>query len=371
MPSEEEIRLGVIGFGSFGLFAVQHFTRVKGVKLVGMAGTHREAAYAAAQRFGIPEPVEVEELLARDDVDLVYIATPPFLHYEQAVPALKAGKHVICEKPLALSVKQADEMLAIARDKELVMVADLMQRYNPVYDRVKELIDSKALGEPLHAYFENYATDEMLPPEHWFWDREKSGGIFVEHGVHFFDMFAGWLGEGRVVAGQATCRPTTGVEEQVHCTVRYGSTVLVNFYHGFHQPRRMDRQELRIVFERGDVTLYGWVPTTVCVHAVADEKQTRLLEGIFPGSRLDVVDWFHPQERAASARHKQIDIYHTFDLTFGEGDLKMHRYGRLLRDMMEDQAAWIRDRDHRRKITEQNGYNSLVMALEADRLAHQ
>ena len=60
--SEQTIRLGVVGCGGFGLFALQHFTQVPGVELVGMAGTHREAAYAAAQRFGIPDPVEVEEL---------------------------------------------------------------------------------------------------------------------------------------------------------------------------------------------------------------------------------------------------------------------------------------------------------------------
>ena len=118
------------------------------------------------------------------------------------------------------------------------------------------------LGELLHGYFENYASDESLPPDHWFWDRAKSGGIFIEHGVHFFDLFAGWLGRGhgRRGAGGAAAR-APAIEDQVQCTVRYGDGVLVNFYHGFTQPGRMDRQELRLVFERGDVTLYDWVPT--------------------------------------------------------------------------------------------------------------
>ena len=71
-----------------------------------------------------------------------------------------------------------------------------MQRYNPLFSQIKELVDSKLLGDVLHGTFENYASDEGLGPDHWFWDRIKSGGIFVEHGVHFFDMFAGWLGSG-------------------------------------------------------------------------------------------------------------------------------------------------------------------------------
>ena len=171
---------------------------------------------------------------------------------------------MICEKPLAMTVEQADAMIAAARKHDRLLVANLMQRYNPVYDAVKRLIQSQALGELLHGYFENYASDENLPPEHWFWDRAKSGGIFIEHGVHFFDLFAGWLGPGTVVAAQRGIRPGSSppIEEQVQCTVRYGPTVLVNFYHGFHQTGRMDRQELRLVFERGDVTLYDWVPTT-------------------------------------------------------------------------------------------------------------
>src|SRR3972149_1311084 len=100
MTGEDEIRLGVIGCGGFGLFALQHFTQVPGVRLVGiagtprgraragggtgcgvggMAGTHGEAARAAAKRFCVPDVVEVEDLVARPDVDLVYVSTPPFL----------------------------------------------------------------------------------------------------------------------------------------------------------------------------------------------------------------------------------------------------------------------------------------------------
>ena len=76
--NEKMIRLGVIGCGGFGLFALQHFAQVPGVQLAGMAGTHREAARAAAKRFGIPDIQEVEALVQRPDIDLVYIATPPF-----------------------------------------------------------------------------------------------------------------------------------------------------------------------------------------------------------------------------------------------------------------------------------------------------
>src|SRR6185369_8492880 len=152
-------------------------------------------------------------LLARPDIDLIYIATPPFLHYPQSRQALLAGKHVICEKPLAMTVEQADEMIGLAHKKGLVLVANLMQRYNPIFETIRRVIESKVLGEFLHGYFENYASDEGLPADHWFWDRTKAGGLFIEHGVHFFDVFSGWLGAGEIVAAQRTIRPGTKMEE--------------------------------------------------------------------------------------------------------------------------------------------------------------
>src|SRR4051812_11816992 len=330
---ERLLRLGVNGCGGFGLFALQHFTQVPGVKLVGMAGTHRPASLAAAARFGVENIDDVGELLRREDVDVVYIATPPFLHHAQAMAALEAGKHVIVEKPLAMTVGQADELIAASRQRDRLLIANLMQRDNPLFDAVSRLVRARVLGEVLHGSFENYASDENLPTDHWFWDRSRSGGIFVEHGVHFFDLFAGWLGPGRVEAAQVGVRPGTAIEEHVHCTARYGATALVNFYHGFHQPGRLDRQVLRLVFERGDVTLFEWVPTRARLHAIADEEQTRALCALFPGARLDVTASYGPQDRHCRGRNQDLDVYQMIELSYGDGRLKGHLYGELLRAM--------------------------------------
>ena len=110
-----DIGLGVIGCGGFGLFALQQFVQTPGIRLAGMAGTARPAAQAAAKRYGLEDVESIERLVARPEVDLVYIATPPFLHFDQAKQALEAGKHVICEKPLAMTVEQADELARARR----------------------------------------------------------------------------------------------------------------------------------------------------------------------------------------------------------------------------------------------------------------
>ena len=277
---------------------------------------------------------------------------------------------MIVEKPLALTVVQADELIVAAAQRDRLLVTNLMQRYNPLFDAVRRLVEARTLGEVLHGSFENYASDENLPSEHWFWDRSQSGGIFIEHGVHFFDLFTGWLGAGKVEAAQVGVRPGTTIEEHVHASVRYGSA-LVNYYHGFHQAGRMDRQELRLVFERGDVTLFDWVPTRARIHAVVDERQTRELCDLFSGCRLDVAASYGGGERKCRGRGKEIDAYQVVDLSVGDGQAKMPLYGRLLRSMMADQVAWIRDRSHRRVVTEVNGRDSLAIACKADALAHR
>ncbi len=365
-----EIGLGVIGCGGFGLFALQQFAQTPGIRLASMAGTARPAALAAARRYGLEDVEQIDRLLERPEIDLVYIATPPFLHFEQARQALQAGKHVVCEKPLALTPEQADELIDVARRNDRLLVANLMQRYNLLFDIVGELIERRLLGALLHGYFENYASDENLPAEHWFWDRVKSGGIFVEHGVHFFDLFAGWLGTGEVVAAQASRRDGTTLEDQVQCTVRYRGGVFINFYHGFHQPGRMDRQELRLVFEQGDLLLSGWVPTFARIHAIADEATTRSLCELFPGSRVDALMAYSPKDRHCRGHGREYDVYQEFELFWGEGRQKSRVYCELLREFMADQVAWMHDHIHSRKTTEVNGRDSVAMACAADRLAH-
>jgi hypothetical protein len=164
-------------------------------------------------------------------------------------------------------------------------------------------------------------------------------------------------------------RPGSGIEEQVQCTVRYGSGPLVNFYHGFTQPSRLDRQEFRLLFEHGELTLEEWVPVRARIRAAVDEEQTRTLMELFPGSRLDVLKTYGGPDRAARGRFKDIEIFQQIEIHHASADDKQRRYCELLRDLFEDQLAWLRDRTHVRKITERNGRDSLAMAEAAGILA--
>jgi predicted dehydrogenase len=361
------IGYGLIGCGAFGLFCLEQYSGMRSVRASAVSDAEAKRARAAARKYKV-KACSPDEILEREDVDLIHVATPPFTHADLVSRALRAGKHVLCEKPLATSVADAKKLVSAAGKAGRVLAVNLIMRYNPLCEAVKRIIDGRLLGEPLHAFFENCAKDEPLPPEHWFWDAEKSGGIFVEHGVHFFDLFAWWLGEGRVTSALEVRRPGAGFVDQVVCTALYGD-VPVTFYHGFTQASRMDRQEMRLVFERGSVVLEEWVPTRARVEAICDARTLAKLRAPAPGPEPLAVEEYGTKERACSARHKKIKVDGRYTITLETGTDKTGLYGHVLRALLADQLHAVANPGSPRRVDETNGVSSLRMAEDARRLA--
>ena len=178
----DQLSIGIVGAGSFALFAAKAFLKVEGVRIKAITDIDEAAGDLFAQTTYSKYYGDYQQLLADPDIDLIYIGSPPFLHAAQSLQALKAGKHVICEKPAALITSEAEEIAHYAVEHNLLYTVNLMQRYNPLYEIVRQIIEEKWLGDFVHGFFENYASDEKLILEHWFWNKEMSGGIFIEHG---------------------------------------------------------------------------------------------------------------------------------------------------------------------------------------------
>jgi len=364
------VSAGVVGAGGFSMFSVDAFLENDSISVGGVFDVDVERAKAFAEKYEARVFETFPGMLRERDIDLIYIATPPNLHYEQSKAALEAGKHVICEKPAALRPEHAEEVERLAEEKGLLYVVNLMQRYNPLYQKVSELIFSEILGGFLHGYFENYASDENLGPGHWMWDHSISGGKFIEHAVHFFDMFEGWLGEGKHIASQKVRRP--GFKKDYYSRVQstgFYRGGLVNMYHGFDQPGRFDRQELRLLFERGDVTLYEWVPVRAEINALVNEEQQEQLVNLFPGAEMTVIEKYHGADRSCRGNFKEYEVDARIKLEYGKNARKENIYRQILRDMLNDQLKWINDPGHKRIITGKNGVNSLKMAWEAEKNA--
>ncbi len=363
---ENQLTIGIIGAGGFAAFAAKAFVKIEGVRIKAVTDVNMSVAQQLADEIEAVVYFGYEEMLADTDIDLIYIATPPYLHYSQSKQALLAGKHVICEKPAAVKTVDAEELAAYARSRGLLYTVNLMQRYNPLYATVKTIIDEKWLGDFVHGFFDNYASDEKLTPDHWFWDRQQSGGIFIEHGVHFFDMFEGWFGSGQLVHALEIARGSVSppVIDRVQAVVLYNGSP-VNFYHGFNQPKVLDRQELRLQFDRGDVTLYEWVPVKIRLHGLFTKDQFEKISHHFPSASIEVIESPSGQGQHATGKFKDISYDALMTITSGDIKDKMDRYEQLVMSMLEDQWAWIRDHSHPRKIDDTNAVESLRIAEEA------
>ena len=360
----------VIGAGGFARFAVAQFVQRAGTRLVGV---HDPDASATAQMLqahpGTIAFDSVDQLLSDAAVDLVYIASPPFLHHAQSRLALQAGKHVICEKPAALTGAEARALSGLAAERGLLFVVNLMQRYNVLFDAVKTLVETAVIGEFIHGYFENYASDEFLPVDHWFWDETCSGGIFIEHGVHFFDLFEGWLGPGRVVAAQKISRPGAAqLIDIAQCDVLYPGQAPVRFHHGFNQPKALDRQEMRLQFERGEITLFEWVPTRLVLNALCNDDELAQLQALFPAAAVDLTSQTDGP-CAVRGRGKDFSYRHRVRLDTGVQQSKTQLYEGLLRRMFDDQVDWIVHPSRMRRIDAGNAVRSVDVAEQADAMA--
>jgi len=370
--SKSELTIGIVGAGAFAAFASKAFLQVSGIKVVAVADTNSASAQHLADELSAKAYSDYESFLRDSSISLVYVSTPPFLHYSQSKAALLAGKHVICEKPAALKTAEAEELASLAGSKQLLYVVNLMQRYNPLFAIVRDVVRENVLGEFLHGFFENYASDENLRQDHWFWDEERSGGIFIEHGVHFFDLFAGWLGKGDVIHAAQWQRPRIerNINDRVQATVNYPLGP-VTFYHGFDQPKILDRQELRLQFERGDISLFEWVPVKLRLHGLLQKEQLEKLKKVMPDSLIIQNGKLHDESQKVRGRFHDLIFDRHVILEYGNSADKQNRYQQLLISMIKDQWNWILDNSVVRVIDDSNAIDSLRMAETAKNTAKQ
>jgi Predicted dehydrogenases and related proteins len=202
--TSDHVGIGIVGSGFIARAHAEAFARLPRATLRAVASRSAGSAAEFAGRWGIPAWfTDFRELAGRPEVDVVCIAAPNALHRDIAVAAAQAGKHVICEKPLARTLREADEMIsACAAAGVLLMYAEEIC-FAPKYVRAKELADEGALGE---VYLVRQTEQHYGPHSDWFWDPEQSGGgVLMDMGCHGIE-FARWvLGKpaARTVAAEA------------------------------------------------------------------------------------------------------------------------------------------------------------------------
>lgn len=187
------LRIAVVGAGYIGkLHATTLSRNIEKARVVAVVDTAREVGEDLAREVGATFYQSYDSMLSNADVDTVAICTPTFLHAEMVLKAANAGKNIFCEKPLALTIQEADLMInAVAGAKVKAMVGHVL-RFWPEYVRVKSIVDSGELGRPRYGFFERLLTIPNWAEGDWNRKEELGGGAGLDVQIHDLD-FASWL----------------------------------------------------------------------------------------------------------------------------------------------------------------------------------
>ena len=195
MSAPTVVRFGLVGCGGISTQHIEAMNAVNGAQLVAVTSASADRAKATGEKWGVPWTAELDELLARDDVDAVAVTTPSGFHAEIALAALRRGKHVIVEKPLALSVADADELIAEGRRQDRLIAAVSQRRFEPVIQALQRAVAAGGLGRIALIVAEslNYRPQSYYDSAAWRGTRALDGGVLMNQAIHEVDLVC-WLG---------------------------------------------------------------------------------------------------------------------------------------------------------------------------------
>jgi predicted dehydrogenase len=215
----DKLGVAVIGYGFMGTTHLSAWKYIKECEPKAIMGRTPEKVKEVAKKFGIEAYTSFEELLRRKDIDIVDVCTPTNTHAKYAISSMEAGKHVFVEKPIALSLKDADEMIRSAKKNNVKFMVGHVLRFFPEYMKMKEIVDQGMIGEPVIARaFRGGPIPEWSP---WFLDKNQSGGVAIDLAIHDVD-FLMWVFNQRVE------RVYAKVERLVHRDVTAEDYALIN-----------------------------------------------------------------------------------------------------------------------------------------------
>ena len=184
------LNAGVIGTGFIGPLHIEALRRLGFVKVKGIADINEDAAKKkSAELYLLKYYVDYKELLADDEIDVVHVCTPDFLHYQMVKDALNAGKHVICEKPLTLTSSEAYELIDLAKQKNLCHALHFNLRFYPLLHEMKHMVQSGELGE-IFAVGGSYLQDWLFYETDYNWRLET---FAPNHSRAVADIGSHWL----------------------------------------------------------------------------------------------------------------------------------------------------------------------------------
>jgi predicted dehydrogenase len=193
MKDKSNIRVGIVGTGFIGPAHLEALRR-NNVNVVGLAEATSELAAEKAEELGIGKAYDsYDSMLADREIDVIHLATPNYLHYPHAKAALEAGKHVVCEKPLAMNSSESADLVRIAKESGKVNVINFNIRFYPMVQQARAMVQTGEIGD-LFILQGSYLQDWLLLPTDWNWRLEPDlGGTLRavgDIGSHWLDLMS-------------------------------------------------------------------------------------------------------------------------------------------------------------------------------------
>lgn len=255
--STRPICWGVIGAGGMATNRMAPaISKVKGTRIVGVASRSPEHARRFAEKFHVPSVYDsVDAMLANPAVDAVYVGSTNEWHYSHVLAAARAGKHVLCEKPIAMTLAEAAEMIWSCKKAGVVLGTNHYHRLKPSLRTCRQLIATGAIGKPLAASM-TFAICLRADQQTWrISDAEAGGGVVRDLTVHDADIVHSVLDDDVVeVFGTVATRGTTDgvLEDCAAGAMRLRSGVLISFFDSFVTPNAV--QGLSVMGSAGSIT---------------------------------------------------------------------------------------------------------------------
>lgn len=375
----KKYKIGIIGYGGFGRFLHHWWSRLENIEVTAIADSGEHPHHVGSTTLYH----DWKQLLEDPIIDIVSIVTPPGMHAEMACAAMQAGKHVLLEKPVAITLEQAQAILATQKETGMIITVDHMIRYNPIIQSFMKLGHDETFGRLRHVIVNNYAQDETLAPNHWFWNEGLSGGILVEHGVHFFDIVNAISGQHyKEVYGTSHSR-NKSQRDRVAAMVLYNNGLIASYYHAFSGPGYFEQTTISLVYDLARIEIEGWMPMKGSVKTLVNKDIKDKLKSI-PGWTINKVqslgelkDVSRPEgwgsSDASSSAENQLTYFGETAYDLDEmisGIFEIHKtkgevYGSCVQLILSDIIEKVENPSHELTITLDNAVEALKTAILA------
>ena len=225
------LKVGIVGFGFMGRMHYQCWRDLEGAQVVAICETNPNIVEDSAKAVGNFEGAaadvdfsslklytDFEKMLSETEMDAVSITLPTYMHKDYSIKALEAGVNVLCEKPMALTTADCEQMIAAAEASGKVLFIGHCLRFSPAYARVKEIVAEGTYGKVLTAMFQRLGSVPTWSWENWFLDEKRSGGVVLDLHIHDTDYIQYLFGMPNAVSSYQAKGPNGGV---VHICTHY------------------------------------------------------------------------------------------------------------------------------------------------------